>query len=198
MNRWQRSAGVAVAVSVLGLAGCGDDDTDVGSPPNSSQQMPGSATATGAKGPTSFPADTAPVAAAQQGLRTAAAVANGRAFDLEIETGNGVQVFDIKVASNGNEIEVLVDRSGNEVLDQSRSSKPSDDVSKVEGAGIDPVRGLQAAADREPEAQVSQLEIDTNRDGVLIWQIELLRSDHSEVEIDVDAQSGEVIGSGQG
>lgn len=141
-------------------------------------------------------ADTAVV---QEALRTAAGAApNGRAFDFDTESLNGQRVFGIKVASNGNEIKVLVDESGRQVLSQRQSDGPSDDVAEADTARIDAGRALQAATDQETNVGVSAMEIDTNRDGIVIWQVELVRGDGSHIELDVDTQNGSVIATGQG
>nr|WP_081513985.1 PepSY domain-containing protein [Nocardia donostiensis] len=200
MNRWRRIAVAGIAVGALGLAGCGDDDSEA----DRTADTPSPATSVVNTSPTSAPTgaaagDGASTSSAQQAVRTAAGdVPNGRVFDVELETDDGRQVFDIKVASGGDEVKVLVDQPGEQVIRKNQSDRPSDDVAKVETAGIDAERALEVAAEREPEAKLSEMEIDTNRDGVLIWQVELVRADGSDVEIDIDAHSGAVVGTDQG
>jgi uncharacterized membrane protein YkoI len=180
------------------LTGCGQDSG--GQPQNTAGTQPGAATpvatTTGIQPSPAVPAGGGgvPVSAAQQALQTAAqAVPNGRVFDLEVETHHGRRVFDIKVGSNGNEIKALVDQDGRQIISQNQASTPSDDVAKIDAAQIDASRAVQTAAEREPNATISELEIDTNGNGALVWQVELVRPDGSEVEIDVDAQNGSII-----
>ncbi|MCP2277741.1 Uncharacterized membrane protein YkoI [Nocardia amikacinitolerans] len=199
MRRWRQIAGAGVAVCALGLTGCGDDDADTGPTASPTTPIATPATTTTPDSASQQSVETASISAAQRALRTAAdAVPNGRAFDVEIETSNGKQVFDVKVASDGNEVKVLVDQLGEQVVAQSRSDEPSDDVAKVESATFDAGRALEAAAEREPGAKLVEMELDTNRDGLLIWQVELVRANGSEVEVDVDARTGAVVGIGQG
>ncbi|RAV18451.1 hypothetical protein DQP55_02560 [Mycolicibacterium sp. GF69] len=152
------------------------------------------ATTSVAQGPAPAPGggDSVSVAAAQEALNSAArAVPNGRPFGLEVENRNGRKVFEVKVASDGNEIKVLVGEDGKQVISQNQASAPSDDVTKVQDAQVDAVRAVQAAAEREADATVSEIEIDTEN-GVLVWEVQLVRPDGSEVQLDVDAQTGAV------
>jgi uncharacterized membrane protein YkoI len=101
-------------------------------------------------------------------------------------------VFDIKVASNGNEVKVVVNEDGRQIVWQNQASTPDDDVAKVDAAQIEASRAERTAAEHEPNVTVSEMEIDTNREGVVVWQVELVRVDGSEVEIDVDAHRGAI------
>lgn len=189
---WGHGFGIGVVVVGLAVSGCSNDSAD-----NGSTTMD-SATSTSASPSAAVPATGAGVSVAQvqQALQSAAqAVPNGRVFDAELETRDGYRVFDVKVASDGNEIKVVVGSDGRQVISQNQAGKPSDDVAKVHGARIDASRALQTAAEREPDTTFSEMEIDTNRDGAVVWQIELRRGDGSEVEVDVDAQNGSVLAS---
>ncbi|MDV3126857.1 PepSY domain-containing protein [Mycobacterium sp. 21AC1] len=185
---WEYKAGLGMLTVALVVSGCSDDSA-------ANQSTTGSTT-TSATAMAPAGGAGVGVAQAQQALQAAAqAVPNGRAFDAELETDDGQRVFDVKVASGGNEIKVVVDSDGRRVISQNQAGKPSDDVAKVEGAQVDAGRALQAAAEHEPGTTFSEMEIDTNRDGALVWQIELRRADGSEVEVDVDARSGSVVAS---
>lgn len=192
--RWEHLAGIGTISVALVLSGCANDAaTDKQSPTTTGSDATAATSASVAA-----PAGGAGVAVAQvqQALQTAAqAVPNGRAFDAELETHQGRSVFDVKVASGANEIKVVVDTDGKQVISQSQASTPSDDVAKVQRAQIDASRALQAAADHQPHTTFTEMEIDTNRDGVVVWQIELRRADGAEVEVEVDAQNGSVLPS---
>ncbi|UXA16300.1 PepSY domain-containing protein [Mycobacterium sp. SMC-4] len=133
-----------------------------------------------------------PVPAAQEALRTSAAVVpNGRPYDVQVETRDGQRVFEIEVASEGDEFEVIVDAAGTRILSSTRQDSPDDDARRAEAATVDAARALQTAADREPDTFLDELEIDA--DGAqLVWKVELVRADGSEVEVKVDAQDGSI------
>lgn len=187
---------VAVALTVF-VAGCAQGDEPAPQPEQTAtaqlEDAPPAPPATPENSPTAPRGGPGlPVEAAQQALQTAAqAVPNGRPFDLEVETRNGERVFDVEVASDGNEFELVIDATGTQVISQSQESTPDDDVWKVESARIDVAQALQTAADREPGAAMDELEIDTE-DGVLVWEIELVRPDGTEIEIEVDARDGTI------
>ncbi|SKW07023.1 Uncharacterised protein [Mycobacteroides abscessus subsp. abscessus] len=53
-------------------------------------------------------------------------------------------------------------------------------------------RALQAAAGTDPGSTLSEMEIDTNYDGAVIWQVALVHRDGSTLQIDVDAKSAAI------
>ena len=202
MMHWGRPAGLGLLACTLVLGGCSSDSqtdqpTAEATETSETTQATTSVTTSAAPGAPA-PAATGkglPVSAVEQGLRTAAAaVPNGRPFDLEVDSDNGRKVLDIEVASDGNEFEVRIDQAGAEIISQRQVGTPSDDVAKAEAAQVDANRAMQTAVEREPDATVSEIQIDTER-GVVVWQIELVRPDGSEVEIDVDAQTGAITDS---
>lgn len=133
------------------------------------------------------------VASARQALQTAgAAVPGGRPFDLETGSDEGQRVLEVKVASQGEEFKVVVAADGQQVVRQQQADKPSDDVAKVERAKVDARRALQAAAGTDPGSTLSEMEIDTNYDGVVVWQVALVHRDGSTLQIDVDAKSAAI------
>lgn len=133
-----------------------------------------------------------PVPAAREALRTAAgAVPNGRPYDVQVETSEGQRVFEIEVASSGEEFDVVVDAEGTRVISSARQDGPDDDARRAEGVAVDAARALQTAADREPDTMLDEMEIDT--DGAqVVWKIDLVRADGSEIEVRVDAQDGSI------
>lgn len=169
------------AIALLALTGCGRADTDDVSTPAATGQT--SAPATAGRG--------VAIDVARLALQTAtAAVPNGRPFDMETETDNGQRVLDVKVASNGSEFKVVVGADGKQVVWQKQANTPSDDIAKVDSAKVDAAAALQTAADSEHGSTLSEMEIDTNRAGAVVWQVTLIRGDGSHREVDVDAQSG--------
>ncbi|EIU04321.1 hypothetical protein MA5S0422_5360 [Mycobacteroides abscessus 5S-0422] len=133
------------------------------------------------------------VASARQALQTAgAAVPGGRPFDLETGSDEGQRVLEVKVASQGEEFKVVVAADGQQVVRQQQADKPSDDVAKVERVKVDARRALQAAAGTDPGSTLSEMEIDTNYDGAVVWQVALVHRDGSTLQIDVDAKSAAI------
>ncbi|KWX67578.1 PepSY domain-containing protein [Mycobacterium sp. NAZ190054] len=133
-----------------------------------------------------------PIDAAQQALRTSAgAVPNGRPYDVQVETREGQRVFEVEVASNGQQFDVVVDAAGARVISSTPSDGADDDARRAEEAAVDAARALQTAADRERDTMLDELEIDS--DGAqVVWKIELVHADGSDVEVRVDAQDGSI------
>lgn len=198
MMHWTRPAGLGLLAAALVLGGCSNDAQTDETTTAATETTQTTEATTPAAPDAPEPAATGkglPASAVEQALQTAAtAVSNGRPFDLEIESDDGRQVVDIEVASDGNEFEVRIDQTGTEILAQRQAGTPSDDVAKAEAAEIDATRALQTAVEREPDATVTEIQIDTEG-GVVVWQIELVRPDGSEIEIDVDAQTGAITES---
>ncbi|BCK57930.1 hypothetical protein NWFMUON74_57020 [Nocardia wallacei] len=48
----------------------------------------------------------------------------------------------------------------------------------------------------EPTAEFDELEIDTDDTGAVVWKVDLVRGDHSDVTYTVDPHDGDIIGSG--
>lgn len=202
---------ITTAVVVL-LAGCsGDSDEGSTTPPEQEtstaapSQPPATTTATPGGTTTTAPASTATagqasptgevsdVADAVAALQTAAAeVPNGQPFDMERDTHQGDDVWEVKVASDGDEYELVVSIDGADVVDSEQKDSPDDDVAKVDQAQVDAVTALQTAAAAEAGA-LDEMEIDSDDDAILRWEIELRRDDGSEVEISIDAMSGDII-----
>ncbi|WNG85697.1 PepSY domain-containing protein [Mycobacterium sp. ITM-2016-00317] len=133
-----------------------------------------------------------PVPAAQEALRaSAAAVPNGRPYDVQVETRDGQRVFEVTVASNGQSVDVVVDAAGTRVISSAPDDGADDDARRAEAAAVDAARALQTAAEREPDTLLDELEIDS--DGAqVVWKIDLVHADGSTIEVRVDAQDGSI------
>ncbi|MFJ8915117.1 PepSY domain-containing protein [Amycolatopsis sp. NPDC102389] len=157
-----RSSLLVIAVA-LTLAAC------------STEQPPGPAT----PGP-----DAQPVKAIKA---AAVAVPDGRVFDVE-PANDG---WEIKVASHGQEHKIRVSRDGGQILGDQTAAKPSDDLAKIEQAGVDAVAALRTAQQRQP-GDLDEMEIDRATDGALVWQVGLRDGKGIEHDLDVDAKTGAV------
>ncbi|MGE2833553.1 PepSY domain-containing protein [Mycobacterium sp. SMC-4] len=200
--RHDLSAGIAAVALAGALSACGNGGE---TPPQTVTETVTDTTGAAASPPPPGPTPTSasllpptpagpglPVPAAREALRTATgAVPNGRPYDVQVETRDGQRVFEIEVASNGEEFDVVVDAEGTRVISSARQDGPDDDARRAESIGVDAARALQTAADREPDTMLDEMEIDT--DGAqVIWKIDLVRADGSEVEVRVDAQDGSI------
>ncbi|GAB3702930.1 hypothetical protein GCM10027598_01540 [Amycolatopsis oliviviridis] len=117
----------------------------------------------------------------------AGAVPGGRVFDVE----SGTDGWEIKVASQGQEHKVRVSQDGGQVLGDQRTAKPSDDMTKVEQAGVDAVKALQNAQRSQP-GELDEMEIDRATDGTLVWEIGLRDGTGAEHDVAVNAKTGQV------
>lgn len=201
MTMRQVCVGLAAFSLVCAVSACGNNE-EGSSPTTVTETVTDTATAapTSPGNPTESPTPLPPtpggpglpVAAAQQALRAAAgAVTDGRPYDVQVETREGQRVFEIEVASAGEQFDVVVDAEGNRVISSTRQDGPDDDARRVESVAVDAARALQTAADREVDTLFDELEIDT--DGAqVVWKIDLVRGDGSEVEVRVDAQDGNI------
>lgn len=191
---------VAVTLVALGAAGCGTD-TPAGVPPVSAatdtatgqQGTAGATTGGGAIGSPSPGAQTTDsgVAAVLAALDTAArAVPNGSPYDVESETRDNQQVWEIKVASNGEEHTVYVSADGANVVEQRKHDSPDDDVAKVGQATVNASTALQTAAAAQGGV-FDEMEIDTHQ-GTLVWEVEF-QNGATGTTVYVDARTGAII-----
>ncbi|ODR06184.1 hypothetical protein BHQ15_14045 [Mycolicibacillus koreensis] len=127
-------------------------------------------------------------------LGTAAgAVPGGQVFDLETERAGDQLQFEAKVAADGAETTVIIDETGHTVISQQPVDKPDDDIAKLDGITVTAEQALQTAADDLEGALFNELEIDTNADGAVIWEVELVDADAAKTEYAIDAHTGEIL-----
>ncbi|MCV7314487.1 PepSY domain-containing protein [Mycolicibacillus parakoreensis] len=139
-------------------------------------------------------AQAAAVESALSALATAAtAVPGGQVFDLETEREGDQLQFEAKVAADGVQHTVLLDETGHTVLSQQPEEEPDDDIAKLEGITVTAEQALQTASDDLPGAQFGELEIDSNADDAVIWEVELLGADGAKTEYNIDAHTGEIL-----
>lgn len=140
-----------------------------------------------------FDGHTASYDLARTALTTAAgAVPDGMPFDLDIDHDDA-PIFEIKVASAGAEYEIDIDITGERVLSTGRESDPDDEVAKVGAAAMDAVTALGRAEELHPDARVEEIEIDRKDSGIVVWEFDLRGPNGEEIDLDLDASSGEVV-----
>lgn len=136
-----------------------------------------------------------PVQHAERALRTASeSVPHGKAFSIDLKRRGGRRVWSVEVASRQTrEYEVIVNRSGRTVVKRHRDATPDDDVRKVQRARIGARRALRIAH-RRVGGRLEQVEIDTTGAARrLVWEVEFVSRNGSEVEVTVSARSGQVL-----
>lgn len=192
---FRRTVGGALVagLATLGIAACDSTTEDEQNPDSGSNGADTSADHSEAStSDNTSENDNQDIAQVHSALGTATeAVDNGTPFDLEMETHGQQLVFEVKVASGGNEFQVLVDSTGNEVLSQKEKDDPSDDIDKLAETEISASEALDIAVQEEPDASLDELEIDTE-DGKVVWEVEFVRPDGSEAEYNVDPRTGDV------
>ncbi|MGE2730321.1 PepSY domain-containing protein [Mycolicibacterium vaccae] len=202
--RHEVSTGIAAIALALAASACGQNNdqpaestvtetvTSTTSAPAASPPAPGPTTTVPPAIPPAPAGPGLPVPAAQAALRTAAgSLPQGRPYDVQVETRDGQRVFEIEVASQGESYDVVVDEAGTRVISSTRQNGPDDDARRVESTTVDAARALQTAADRERDTMLDDMEIDADG-AMVIWKIDLVRADGSEVEVRVDAQDGSI------
>lgn len=195
---------LAIAASLTLLAACsGTESTSTTTQDGSSASEAGGSTAapmTDADQSTSSGASddmagetagpTSDNSGALAALQKAADAVSGQPFDMESDIRDGRDVWDVKVAVNGQEYELWISNDGSEVVDQEQHGSPDDDVQKVEQAQTSALDALTAAT-QQHDGLLDEMEIDTDS-GSLVWQIELDQTDGASIELTVDATNGAV------
>lgn len=218
MNREARAGALAIAAVVGLLAGCSDstdsesvdgavtttiaagtvDASTTTNAPAVTSDVASRDVATTDAGvtgsePVGAPAIPEGIADAVAALETAAAVVpDGQPFDLEDDTFQGERVWEVKVASGGQEFKLIVSRDGASVLEQRQADRPDDDVGKVASARVSAIEALTIAA-AEVDGSVSEMDIDRTSDGTVVWEVEMQQTDGSKVELKIDASTGEIV-----
>ncbi len=195
---------LAIAASLTLLAGCSSDDststtaqdgqlaTDTGGSTAAPMTDADQSTSSGAMG--DMAGESGPPTSDNSGalaaLQTAADSVSGQPFDVESGIRDGRDVWDVKVAVNGQEYELWISNDGSQIVDQEQHGSPDDDVETVGQAQTSALDALMAAT-QQHDGLLDEMEIDTDN-GSLVWQIELDQPDGASIELTVDATNGAV------
>ncbi len=132
-----------------------------------------------------------------QARSIALGVAKGTVKEIEERTHNGVSYYNVEIEDGQTEIEVMIDEKNGDILRVKRETKDEDDdeVSSEE---------LQTVIGRLTEEQAKELALEVIKDGVvigfeteredgrLLYEVSL-RAQGDVVEVEIDAQTGEVV-----
>lgn len=181
----------AIGLTALTLAACGGNQTsepDITTPP-ATNSVAAASTST-----TTAPEEVTSVESALAALATAAdAVPDGQPFDLEVEVIDGQLQFEAKVASNGDQFDLVIDATGQDVVSHKQSDRPDDDLAKLDGTTVTATQALETASGKDTGARFAKLEIDTNDARTVVWEVELVGADGIQTECTIDAHTGEVL-----
>jgi len=124
-------------------------------------------------------------------------VAGGQVFDLELDTDDGVTLWEVKVAgSGGTQFDLELSQDGATVQRKEQDTTPDDDVAKLAEATLKVRDAIAAAADHaDGVTGVSAVEIDSERDGTITWEVTFGGDDG--ITVVLDAADGHVIRSGR-
>lgn len=129
---------------------------------------------------------------ALRAISTARATAAGRAYDIESEHRGRAAVWEVKVSTAAGAVEVVVSGNGRRALSHRSLARPDEEARWVRSTTVSLATAVRTAAG-EAAGRLDEAELD-REDGRLVWSASF-GSGPSEVEIEVDAQSGRVVGS---
>lgn len=110
--------------------------------------------------------------------------------ELEIEEGKALYEFVIK-ADGGGTWEIECDAMTGQVTETERDAGPSDPVWKA-GAKIT-AKQAEAAALKAHPGKVKGTEREVHGDNKAVWEVEIMDAGGKEIEVHVDAATGEII-----
>ena len=111
----------------------------------------------------------------------------GRILDVELERKrDGRRIYDIEImGADGRRQDVHVDAASGEIIDAR--------AGLLHGAGVRPLATLLRDVLARHPGRVVDVELERDRNGREIYEIELLRDDGRPLELVVDVQSGQII-----
>lgn len=200
-----RAAAVAALLLAVPLVGCTADSDDA-QPSTPAVDSP-APTADGSATPEA-PADGDPAPDARTGaevgaenetvataIELAEATAGGTAFEVERTDAAGDRVWEVSVAVDGAEIEVLVSLDGAQVL----GSRPDGALSPDERAALDAatvtIAEAISTALAEVEGVLDEVDLERHGDGYA-WEVGIDHGDGQDTDVYVDVASGEVLAVG--
>ena len=129
---------------------------------------------------------------ALRAISTARATAPGRAYDIESERRGRAAFWEVKVSTAAGAVEVIVSGNGRKALSHRSLARPDKEARWVRSTPVSLATAVRTAAG-EAAGRFDEAELD-REDGRLVWSASF-GSGPSEIEIEVDAQSGRVVGS---
>lgn len=129
--------------------------------------------------------------AAANALATAADQLGGLAFDLSREDDGGEELWEVSVAVEDEQVDVLVSADGASILEErEREPLDDDDARRLDDASVAAMEAAVIAA-QELGGTVEGVDLDEDG-GDVVWGVTLRTSDGAETDVRIDAVSGEV------
>ena len=119
-------------------------------------------------------------------------VESGRVFDLDLDLERGRLVWDVDVASRGQELEVRIHSTSGRVLRVKRDRTPDPEMALLALARVSAVRAARTSAAAVRSSRLESLELERER-GRVVWKSELRTGSGVEYDVVVDARSGNVL-----
>ncbi|WP_157963889.1 PepSY domain-containing protein [Actinocorallia populi] len=183
-----------LTVAILALSACGGDGDDASrtsSPERTAQNSPAPASPAAASSPGTAAAAPGDLDAA--GAAALKAVPNSTLISIETE-GSGWEVQ--TVTADGTEHELMVNADGSQIIRNDTKQEDAEDKAKhqerVKAAKIDYSEAAQKMHSAVPNAQITELNLDTWR-GTTVWEGDLQTSDGAKHSVKIDAGSGKVL-----
>lgn len=131
---------------------------------------------------------------ARKAIATARGATDGApAYDIESERRRGAAVWEVKVATGGGgAVEVDVSADGRRVVHRHALAKRDHEASLVGSTKV-PLAAALRTAEAHAAGPFDEAELDRER-GRLVWSVSF-GSGAAEVEVEVDARSGAVLGT---
>ncbi|WP_169515300.1 PepSY domain-containing protein [Gordonia shandongensis] len=187
------AAGIAaLAAAALPLAACSGDDagTSVSPGGQSSSETPSVGVDHGAASSATPNPDQAAVPVHwRDALATATDEFDGKPVSIKLKNERGTWQYKIELFARGTEFEARIDASSGKVISSKSDDESDERIVDLDGI-IEPSRAVAAALGEVP-GRVSEWKIE-NDHGRTIIQVEIETSG-DEVEVDVDATTGEVL-----
>ncbi|MBO1901225.1 PepSY domain-containing protein [Leucobacter weissii] len=191
MNTPNRTASAAALLTtiVLFAAGCSTspqtgDDTVLDTPaPSVSQPADPAGDDPAESGAEAATTHADPAARAAE---AALAAIPGDVVSLDPENGD---VWSVELRDeNGDGVELYINATTGEIVRRQAESLPSE--ARDGGPGVTALEAIDIALGALSDGEIRELDLDTER-GVVVWEI--LARDGGEVELTIDAESGEIL-----
>jgi uncharacterized membrane protein YkoI len=125
-------------------------------------------------------------------LGAAMAVHPGKVKELEMTLDNGVPHYEFEIeTADGRETEVECDAMTGKIVEVEWENDNMDIDAFLEKATVSPAQARKAALERVP-GRIDDVDLETTSTGALSYEFEVITPDGKEMDVEVDAMSGEV------
>lgn len=116
---------------------------------------------------------------------------DGTVTEVELEHEHGTAVYELEVITKDAKYKVDIDPDSGKVINDRKGHDDPDDRAKAEEAKLSITEAIQIA-EKEGNGKVTEIDLDRERGG-LIYEAEVQASDGKEYDVEVDANTGDVI-----